>query len=201
MMKRARVHSPQLMARVAGLLYALIFVFGVSGAAAATPTRMTLTSACDIGVALILFALLQAVNRNLAIIAAAFRLISVAVTAATSLIYFGVLGWFNAAHSAAAFDTGYTIALVPFGVQCLLFGYLIFKSGCFPRLLGMLYALAGLAYMVCLWPALGQRLFFPYIVVPAVLGEGSLTLWLLFVGINVPRWEQLARRNAQPVSR
>jgi hypothetical protein len=39
-------------------------------------------------------------------------------------------------------------------------------------------------------PALGNRLFIPWIVVPAVLGEASLTLWLLVMGVRVDKWQQ-----------
>lgn len=186
---------PRLLARTAGVLYLLIFIFGVSGASQATPAKMILTNACDVGLSIIFYVLLQSVNRNIALLGAFFRLISVAVVSITSMNYFGVVHLFNAAHSASAFGLGITIALVPFGVQCLLFGYLIFKSGFYPRSLGALYALAGLAYMMCLWPPLGQRLFFPYIVTPAVLGEGLLTLWLLIVGVNVQKWEEKAHLN------
>ena len=54
----------------------------------------------------------------------------------------------------------------------------------------MLMALAGVGYLIFLWPALGDRLFFPYIVVPGVAGEGSLTLWLLVMGVNDMRWRE-----------
>ena len=50
--------------------------------------------------------------------------------------------------------------------------------------------LAGLGYLVFLWPPLGHQLFLPYIVVPAVAGEGSLTLWLLVMGVNSQRWRE-----------
>ncbi len=53
-------------------------------------------------------------------------------------------------------------------------------------------AMAGLGYLMFLWPPLGQHLFFPYIVIPGVLGEGSLTLFLLIMGVNVERWEEQA---------
>jgi hypothetical protein len=112
--------------------------------------------------------------------------------AVNSLNYFGLLDLFKSAHAAAAFNTGYGIALVPFGVHCLLIGYLIFKSIFLPRILGALLALAGLGYLTFLWPPLGSDLFFPYIVVPAILGEGLLTLWLIFAGVNAQRWTEQA---------
>ena len=189
--------SARLKARIAGLLYLLVFVIGPSGASSATPTNVIGMLACDVGVALILYVLLKPVGRRMALLGAVFRLICVAILAVNSLNYFGVLDLFHAAHSAAAFNTGYAIALVPFGIQCLLFGYLIFKSGFLPRILGILFALAGLGYLICVWPPLGQRLFFPYIVIPGVIGEGALTLWLLIFGVNVKQWDERACASPQ----
>jgi len=191
-MERIAGASPRLKARIAGLLYLLIFVAAPSGAATATPAKMIITLACDTGVALILYELLKPVSRNISLLAALFRLIFVAVMAANSLSYFGAVVLFGSAHSSAAFNTGYGIALVPFGVHCLLIGYLIFKSVFLPRILGVLMALAGLGYLTFLWPSLGSHLFFPYIVIPGIVGEGSLTLWLLVMGVNGHRWEQQA---------
>jgi hypothetical protein len=86
--------------------------------------------------------------------------------------------------------------LIPFGLHCVLTGYLIVRSTFLPRILGMLMVLAGLGYLIFLWPPLGDRLFFPYIVVPGVIGEGSLTLWLLVMGVNNIRWREQAERGA-----
>jgi hypothetical protein len=184
--------SPRLWARIAGVLYLLIFIAAPTGAATATPVKMIITLACDTGVALIFYVLLKPVSMRLSVLAAFFRLIFVAVMAVNSLNYFGVLDLFNGARSVTAFNKGYGVALVPFGVHCALIGYLIFKSIFLPRILGVLMALAGLGYLIFLWPPLGRHLFFPYILVPGVAGEGALTLWLLIMGLNVHRWNERA---------
>jgi len=36
----------------------------------------------------------------------------------------------------------------------------------------------------------------PYNMFPGILGEGALTLWLLAVGVHVPRWNQQAGASA-----
>jgi hypothetical protein len=199
MTKRIATASPRLEARIAGLLYLLIFIAAPSGAATATPAKMIVNLACDAGVALIFCDLFKPVNRSLALLAMLFRIIFVAVMAVNSLNYFGAVALYRSApHSHAAFNTGYGIAMVPFGLHSLLIGYLIFRSIFFPRVLGILMALAGLGYLTFLWPQLGSHLFFPWIVVPGVVGEGSLTLWLLVIGVNVQRWKQQA--NVLPVS-
>jgi hypothetical protein len=51
-------------------------------------------------------------------------------------------------------------------------------------------ALAGLGYLTFLWPPLGSHLFFPWIAIPGVVGEGLLTLWLLVISVNVQQWKQ-----------
>jgi hypothetical protein len=192
MIKRMAIASPRLRARIAGILYLIIFIAAPSGAGSATPAKIAITMACDTGVALLFYDLFKPVNKNLSLLATVFRLIFVAVMTVNSLNYFGLVDLFNSAHSSAAFNTGYGIALVPFGVHCALTGYLIFKSNFLPKIIGILVTLAGLGYLTFIWPPLGDRLFVPYILVPGIVGEGSLTLWLIFVGVNADRWTQRA---------
>jgi hypothetical protein len=190
MMKRAAAASPRLKARIAGLLYLLIFIAAPSGATTATPGNLSITLACDVGVAVILYDLLRPVSRRLSLLAAFLRLVFVAVMSANALNYFGLLNLVRYARSADNFNLGYGIALVPFGMHCVLVGYLILKSHFFPRILGALLMIAGLGYLTFLSPSLGDKLFFPYIVIPGVVGEGSLTLWLLVMGVNSERWKE-----------
>lgn len=184
--------SAGLFARTAGILYLLIFIAAPSGAATATPAKMTITLACDTGVAILFYVLFRPVSKRVSLLAAILRLVFVAIMVFNSLNYFGLLGHLKGAHSAAAFNTLDGISLVPFGVHCVLIAYLILKSNFLPRFLGVLLALAGLGYLVFLWPPLGLELFFPYILIPGVIGEGSLTLWLLIIGVNTGRWTEQA---------
>jgi hypothetical protein len=59
--------SPRLKARIAGLLYLLIFITAPSGAASATPVKMFMNLACDAGVALMFYHLFRAVSRRLSL--------------------------------------------------------------------------------------------------------------------------------------
>jgi hypothetical protein len=86
--------------------------------------------------------------------------------------------------------------LVFFGVYCLLIGYLIFRSTFLPRILGVLMAFGGLGWLTFLSPPLANYLS-PYNLAPGMFGEGALTLWLLVVGVNVPKWQ--AQANASRV--
>ncbi len=54
-------------------------------------------------------------------------------------------------------------------------------------------AFAGLGWLTFLWPPLTNYLS-PYNLAPGMLGEGSLIVWLLVKGVNVPKWVEQARR-------
>lgn len=83
-------------------------------------------------------------------------------------------------------------ALVFFGVYCLLIGYLIFKSTFLPRFLGVLMAIGGLGWLTFLSRNLSHRLS-PFNMLPGVLGEGTLTLWLLIIGLDAEKWRAQPR--------
>lgn len=186
MVQPLAVASTRLLARVAGVYYLLIFIVAPSGAATATPLRMLVMMACDTGVAIIFYTLFKPVSRNLSLTALIFRLIFVAIMTLDSLYYFGGLDLAHGAHSAQSFNSVYSLALVPFGVHCLLVGYLIYRSKLLPRILGSLMILAGLGYVTFVSPWLVHQAY-PYILIPGVLGEGLLTLWLLIGGADSGR--------------
>ena len=79
-----------------------------------------------------------------------------------------------------------------FGCQIVSVGYLIARSNFIPRGIGVLLVLGGLGFLITaftnfLSPQLGAQLA-PLLLPIAVLGEGSLALWLLLRGVNVDRW-------------
>jgi hypothetical protein len=83
---------------------------------------------------------------------------------------------------------GYAIGLVFFGFYCIIIGYLIFKTNFIPKILGILYAFAGLSYILnsfimFLSPGFNNPLF-PYVLIPAFIGEFSVCIWLLIMGIR-----------------
>jgi Domain of unknown function (DUF4386) len=91
---------------------------------------------------------------------------------------------------------GFDIALVFFGLHCLILGYLLFRSTFFPRILGVALSIGGLGYLAiflrrAISPAIAGHIF-PYIMLPAGIAEIALTLWLIIRGVNVPRWKEQA---------
>ena len=100
-------------------------------------------------------------------------------------------------------DTGLLISFVFYGVDEIAVGYLIFRSGFVPRILGVLLGLSGLCYFAdgfisFVAPMLQDRLL-PYLLFPCLPGEGSFALWLAIVGLNVGKWRAWANdpRTAQ----
>ena len=156
------------------------------------------------------FQLLRPVGKGLALLALLLNGVSLAVEAMSKLFQLLVLPILQSADYQQAWgpgrvallanlalkshDIAFNIALVFFGLTCLVNGYLIRKSGFLPAVLGFLMQVAGAAYLVaCLAalfaPALAHQLI-PVILLPPLVGELSLCLWLLIKGVNVPRWQQ-----------
>lgn len=84
----------------------------------------------------------------------------------------------------AYFDI-WNVSLVVFGLHLVLIGYLAFRSGYVPRVLGVLLAVAGAGYLV---DSLGGLLVEDYsLSVGAVtfIGEALLMVWLLVRGRKV----------------
>jgi tetratricopeptide (TPR) repeat protein len=97
---------------------------------------------------------------------------------------------------------GFGIALLFFGPFFLIAGRLIFRSGYFPRPIGVLYQIAGAGYLVngfclILAPAFAGTIF-NVIVIPVFVGEASFCAWLLLKGVDLERWK--ARAGAMPAA-
>lgn len=164
---------------------------------------------CDTALALLFYELLKPVSPLLSMLAAFFRLMHVAILTISTLFHFAALTFLTGQHDLSVFNTaqlreqalsflalharGYTITLVFFGTACLLLGIVIYRSLFLPRILGVLMVIAGSCYLIgslarLLSPAFASHLF-PYILLPGALGEWSLTVWLLVIGVNVQKWK------------
>ncbi len=164
----------------------------------------------DIVVALALYVLLKPVNKSLALLAAWFRLVYAVILGIALQNLLSVLQLLGGADYLAAFKTGelhaqvmlllnahsdgWLIGLVFFGLHCLVLGYLIFKSGYIPRILGALLVAASFGYVIdsfahFLLPNYSdyKTPFLLLVAVPAFIGELSFTFWLLFKGVKIQR--------------
>jgi len=236
MTSRTVEHSPQIYTRLGGALYLIIIFAGlfsellvrakliVFGSASATANnimasqllwRLGIASdlimhVCDIPLMLILYLLLRAINKKLALLAMLFTLIQTYVLVTTKLNLFMPLFLSGNADYMKAFEpnqinaliylsikydlNGLNIGLIFFGFSCLLIGYLIYKSTYFPKVLGIMMQIAGFCYLSnsfvqLLSPAFAD-IISPAILIPSFFGELSFCLWLLVKGVNGSKWEE-----------
>lgn len=173
--------------------------------------------ACYVVVTLLFYVLFKPAGRDLSLLAAFFSLVGLAVLAAGALNHLAPVlllgdpqlrGAFEATQLQAAalaslkmHGRGYVVAGVFFGVYMLLLGRLIFRSGFLPRTLGALTALGGLTFLTSsfaslLSPALAARL--PDIGMLGGIAELALSLWLVAMGVNAPKWQERASAGARP---
>lgn len=165
---------------------------------------------CDCILTIVYYTLLKPVNKNLALLSVFFGLIQTAVLVANKLNLLVPLFMLGSADYLKAFDPqqlqalsylsiqahgyGFGIGLIFFGFECLIDGYLIFRSGYLPRSLGIMIQVAGLCYLVnsfalILSPRFANLLF-PVILIPPFIGELSICLWLLVKGVNLAKWKE-----------
>jgi hypothetical protein len=158
--------------------------------------------------AIILYRLLSPVNPLLAAVAVFFNLVTCAVEAVADLMLVAAILPVGRASYLAAFtpeqryavtylamveyDYGFGAALIFFGFECLILGYLIYRSDYLPKVVGGLMFAAGTCYLINSFariaaPAVAARLF-PAILLPPLVGESSLALWLLFKGVDDSRF-------------
>lgn len=148
-----------------------------------------------------LYVLLKPVNKALSLLMAGFRVVY------TVLGLFGVLQLalvyrlIHGTYYATAFGTrelqaqalmlidsfryGWTFSLIIFGIHLVLLGYLIYRSGYIPKLLGILLALVGLGWMATelrpyLYPTANFDWFFT-----VAFAELLFPLWLLTMGWRI----------------
>jgi hypothetical protein len=166
---------------------------------------------CNVPVTIIFYNLFKVVNRNVTLMMVVLDIVVNTVESISLLGHFAPLLLLSGGHHLSAFtpeqlqalsylsiqlfEHGFAICLVFFGFDCFAMAYLIYRSTFLPRIIGVLLAIEGLGYLVnsftlFLAPALQPRIF-PYFAATAI-AEIALCLWLLVMGVNVKRWNQMA---------
>jgi len=182
MMERIAQSSPRFMARLAGVSWVLCALTGTVALLARGRLGFIanfIATVCYIAATLLVYHLLKPVNRILSLLAALSSLAGCAIGVMNMFLSLGV--------------RAYIITFL-FGVHCFLVGYLILRSTFLPRFVGALMVLAGLGWLTkslasFLSLPLGSS---PYILAPGILGEVTLALWLLVMGVNEQRWKEQA---------
>ena len=238
------VSRPQAYARLGGVLYLAIIVFGafsegyvmntliVAGDAGATAGNImasrglwSVAVAADLVIPVlavvgvwISYVLLRPVSKTLVLLDVFLTLVSLAVEAVSKLFLLLVLPILSTTNYVPAFEhrqlevlanlalkshgITFEIALIFFGCACIVEGLLLYRSGYFPKFLGVLMQIAGLCYLIScfadlLAPSLAD-LITPAILLPPLLGELSYCLWLLIKGVDVEQWNERVRAAVEP---
>jgi len=227
------VHSPRRLARIAGLFYLLVGIFGgfaegfvypslyVAGDAPATAANLTanpelarfavvadlLGQTFFVFLALTLYVLLRHVNRGVARAMVVLVVLAAAVTCLNIVFELEGLRIATGAVDASSLGAsgsnslvllmldaqhyGIFVAQLFFGLWLAPLGYLAYKSGWFPKPLGILLVLATVSYLADLFVAFllpevspGIHGFFG--IVPAI-AEIGMVFFLLIFGVLTPR--------------
>lgn len=166
----------------------------------------------EIVLAALLYVLLRPVSQPLSLAAAFSRLAEAVIqgvnlaTSALVLLLIGGAEYLTvfepdqlAALGALFLEAnGFVILLwgLFFGFHLMLLGYLVYKSGFWPRVLGILLMAASFGYLVQSYGHIVVPQYDPalstLVIVLAVPAELAFTVWLLWKGIDVDRWEARA---------
>jgi hypothetical protein len=186
----AVLFSPDLAATAHNIqTHELLYRFGLLAHLLVTVTNVPL--------AVLFFDLFRVVNRRLALLDVFFTLVGTAIEAAGLLNQFTPLVLLGGGPSTGVLSAiDYDIYTVFYGFDIICVGYLVFRSTFLPRAIGVLLAIDGLSYLIhsftdLLAPGFAVHLT-PWTDLAPLLGEGSLCLWFLVVGVDVERWNKRA---------
>ena len=90
-----------------------------------------------------------------------------------------------------AYNNGILVSSIFWGLWLLPFGYLVFKSGFLPKVLGILLMIGCFGYLINflgveLLPGYEGTAIARVVRMPAALGELGTCLWLLIIGAREP---------------
>jgi hypothetical protein len=162
-----------------------------------------------------LYVVLKPVNRDLALLFVLLNLGGVAIWCIDLIFEFAALLLLSGADYLNAFQAdqlqalamlflnlyqnGFMIAQILLNLWLFPLGYLVFKSGFLPRVLGVLLIIDGICMLIWFF----QFFFFPsYELVSGLclgasfVAEGLLCLWLIIKGVDVEKWEERALESA-----
>jgi len=153
-----------------------------------------------------LYVFFKPVHKSLSLLAGWFMLIHVAIFGITQLNLVSASLLLNSADYLIVFEPnqvyslvsllldghnyGFQIGLFFFSFHVFLLGYLVFKSGYIPRILGVLLIVAALGYLIGSsgeillpnYPEIITKIF----VLPMTIAELALIVWLFFKGGKTP---------------
>lgn len=161
-----------------------------------------ITLMLDVVIAWALYILLTPVNRSLSLLAAWIRLVYAAVALAALMNLITVFRLVTTPDYLTAFGpqqlnaqvklllgefrNGFSMSLAIFGIHLALLGYLVFRSGYIPRLLGVVLAAVGVMWIAnALRPYLYPTANFGFVIFMG-FAELLFPLWLVIRGWKIP---------------
>ena len=198
--------SPQLYARVIGLLYLIVILAGmfaqmfisgkliVDGDAAATTANILshrsmfqlgftvylIEMASQIAMTVLLYLLYRPVSRSVALLALFFGIIGCVIKTLSRLFYIAPLLVLGEQHYLSVFSTEQLQALA----------LLLLKVN--DQAAGMALAFFGFSTFLNGFLILSSNFLPPFILLIGIIGSISQILWFLIKGVNVEQWNRLA---------
>ncbi len=162
----------------------------------------------EVVLSVVLYFLFKPVNQTLSLLAAVSRLAMTVIHGLNLLNYTFVLQLLTGGEYLAVFSpeqvnalvmlfldahsVGFTIGIAFLVPHVLILGYLIYKSGYFPKVLGILFIAAGVGY---LFDTIGLLLVPAYTTTPGLIAmviaiaEIAFPIWLLVKGVDNDHWQ------------
>ncbi len=162
---------------------------------------------------LVLYKLLKPVDKTYAALMVILALVSVPISYINMLNKFDVLSLLSGAGYLKVFNTeqlqaqvmlslnsyndGILIVSIFWGLWLFPFGYLVFKSGFLPKILGVFLMAGCCGYLIdflghSLLPNYGETGISAFVSIPSGLGEIGTCFWLLIRGCKTPTEDTLA---------
>jgi len=179
-------------------------------------TIFMLEMVAQVAVSALYYDLLKPVNRSVARVSAIIGLTGSGIKTFARLFYYAPLILLGGASYLSVIEPvqlealalasikinnqGAAIALIFFGFETLLRGWLLFKSGFLPRFLGVLSMVGGLGWLTFLWPPLGSQAFIG-VALFAIAGVIATTGWLFIRGVDDEKWRARAALAAASIWR
>jgi Domain of unknown function (DUF4386) len=156
----------------------------------------------------VLYRLLRTVNQTYALLMVIFAVVCVPMAFINIGNHFSILTLTSNASYLGAFeenklqaqvlfyfDSYYNvikIASIFWGLWLFPFGYLVFKSGFLPKILGILLMFGCFGYLInfigdFLFPNYGETIMAKFITKPGGIGEIGICVWLLIMGVKDSR--------------
>ena len=207
------MNSTKHIARTAGVLY-LIYIILTASSTFIPQNLLTqeglfrirnamelISTAFFLSTAWALYVLLKPVHKNLALLFVLLNMVGVAVESICVLIHYAALLPIHGDEYLKVFSyeqlqslsmlmlniNGNVVLVLFYGLWLFPLGYLVFKSGFLPKILGILLIADGVSLLICFF----QLWFFPdyekmtYPLYPVMfVAEFGLSLWLIIKGVR-----------------